>query len=40
MTGVSPPYPQNGTGCEQMLFVGHVDILGEGTAVPGLLFGD
>lgn len=40
LIGVIPSYSQNDTGWEQMLSVGHADILGEGTAVSGLLFGD
>lgn len=34
LTGVMPPCTQHDTGWEQMLSVGHADILGEGTAVP------
>lgn len=34
----SPRYTQNNIGCEKVLSVGCLDILGEGAAAPGMLF--
>lgn len=34
----SPHYTQNDIGCEKVLSVGRLDVLGEGAAAPGMPF--